>query len=149
MTKENGAIRGPTASEPSGLGGGLGKDKVWLGKPSGEGNGNPLQCSCLENPGHGAAWWAAISGVAQSRTRLKRLSSSSSSSREAFRPREEEQTHFWLPCAGAGRVGGLTGAEFPPPHPSPPIPAPPALTPSPARLGAVFFLRGVGEGRGV
>ena len=45
----------------------------------GEGNGNPLQCSCLENPRDGQAWWAAISGVAQSRTRLKRLSSSSSS----------------------------------------------------------------------
>ena len=43
----------------------------------GEGNGNPLQCSCLENPRDGGAWWAAVSGVAQSRTRLKRLSSSS------------------------------------------------------------------------
>ena len=43
----------------------------------GEGNGNPLQCSCLENPGDGGAWWAAVSGVAQSRTRLKRLSGSS------------------------------------------------------------------------
>ena len=42
----------------------------------GEGNGNPLQCSCLENPRDGGAWWAAISGVAQSRTRLKWLSSS-------------------------------------------------------------------------
>ena len=37
----------------------------------GEGNGNPLQCSCLENPRGGGAWWAAIYGVAQSRTRLK------------------------------------------------------------------------------
>ena len=46
----------------------------------GEGNGNPLQCSCLENPRDGGAWWAAISGVAQSRTRRKRLSCSSSSS---------------------------------------------------------------------
>ena len=46
----------------------------------GEGNGNPLQCSCLENPRDRGAWWAAISGVAQSWTRLKRLSSSSSSS---------------------------------------------------------------------
>ena len=46
----------------------------------GEGNGNPLQCSCLENPRDGGAWWAAVYGVAQSRTRLKRLSSSSSSS---------------------------------------------------------------------
>ena len=43
----------------------------------GEGNGNPLQCSCLENPRDGGAWWAAIYGVAQSRTRLKQLSSSS------------------------------------------------------------------------
>ena len=46
----------------------------------GEGNGNPLQCSCLENPRDGGAWWAAVYGVAQSRTRLKRLSSLSSSS---------------------------------------------------------------------
>ena len=44
----------------------------------GEGNGTPLQCSCLENPRGSRAWWAAICGVAQSRTRLKRLSSSSS-----------------------------------------------------------------------
>ena len=43
----------------------------------GEGNGNLLQCSCLENPRDGGAWWAAVYGVAQSRTRLKRLSSSS------------------------------------------------------------------------
>ena len=42
-----------------------------------EGNGNPLQCSCLENPRDREAWWAAVYGVAQSRTRLKRLSSSS------------------------------------------------------------------------
>ena len=41
-------------------------------------NGTPLQCSCLENPRDGGAWWAAVSGVAPSRTRLKRLSSSSS-----------------------------------------------------------------------
>ena len=45
----------------------------------GEGNGNPLQCSCLENPRDGRAWWAAVYGVAQGRTRLKRLSSSSRS----------------------------------------------------------------------
>ena len=44
----------------------------------GEGNGYPLQCSCLENPRDGGAWWAAVCGVAQSRTRLKQLSSSSS-----------------------------------------------------------------------
>ena len=46
----------------------------------GEGNGNPLQCSCLENPRDGGVWWAAVYGVAQSRTRPKRLNSSSSSS---------------------------------------------------------------------
>ena len=44
----------------------------------GEGDGTPLQYSCLENPMDGGAWWAAVSGVAQSWTRLKRLSSSSS-----------------------------------------------------------------------
>ena len=48
----------------------------WIG----EGNGSPLQCSCLENPRDGGACWAAIYGVAQSQTRLKQLSSSSSSS---------------------------------------------------------------------
>ena len=49
--------------------------KVWS---SGEGSGNPLQCSCLENARDGGAWWATVYGVAQSRPRLKRLSSSSS-----------------------------------------------------------------------
>ena len=46
---------------------------------TGEGNGNPLQCSCLENPSDRGAWWAAVYGVAQSWTRLKQLSSSSNS----------------------------------------------------------------------
>ena len=50
----------------------------------GEGNGNPLQCSCLENPRDGGAWWASVYGVAQSRTRLKRLSSSSSTPRASL-----------------------------------------------------------------
>ena len=45
----------------------------------GEGNGNPLQCFCLENPRDGGAWWAAVYGAVQSRTQLKQLSSSSSS----------------------------------------------------------------------
>ena len=44
---------------------------------TGEENGNPLQCSCLENPRDRGTWWAAVYGVAQSQTRLKRLSSSS------------------------------------------------------------------------
>ena len=49
-----------------------GKVSIWTKE-----NGNPLQCSCLENPRDGGAWWAAIYGVAQSRTRMKQLSSSS------------------------------------------------------------------------
>ena len=49
----------------------------WHSQLLGEGNGTPLQYSCLENTMDGGAWWAAVHGVAQSRTRLKRLSSSS------------------------------------------------------------------------
>ena len=57
----------------------------------GEGNGNPLQCSCLENPRVGGACWAAVYGVAQSRTRLK-----------------------WLSCSSSFQmvVTGLTGSKF-------------------------------------
>jgi len=52
----------------------------------GGGNGNPLQCSCLENPRDEGACWAAVYGVAQSQTRLKQLSSSSSSSKKTYLP---------------------------------------------------------------
>ena len=55
----------------------------------GEGNDNPLQCFCLENPRDGGAWWAAVYGVAQSRTQLKWLSSSSSSSSSRNKRRGE------------------------------------------------------------
>ena len=58
----------------------------------GEGNGNPLQCSCLENPRDGGAWWAAVYGVAQIWTRLKRLSSSS-----IFNFAEPHISTFWIP----------------------------------------------------
>ena len=51
---------------------------------NGEGNGNPLPCCCLENPRDGGAWWAAVYGVSQSQTRLKQLSSSSSSLKIVF-----------------------------------------------------------------
>ena len=64
----------------------------------GEGNGNPLQSSCLENPRDGGAWWAAVYGVAQSRTRLKRLSSSSSS-----RSRQWHPSPVLLPGTSHGR----------------------------------------------
>ena len=56
-----------------------------------EGNGNPLQCSCLENPRDGGAWWAAVYGVAQSRTWLKWLSSSSNS-RRSYRSSQKHLT---------------------------------------------------------
>ena len=52
-------------------------NKQSLHESLGEGDGTPLQYFCLENPRDGGAWWAAVCGVAQSRTRLKRLSSSS------------------------------------------------------------------------
>ena len=75
----------PWAEEPGGLQS-LGSRRVghnWATSLSlsyfGEGNGNPLQCSCPENLRDGGAWWASVSGVTQSRTRLKQLSSSSSS----------------------------------------------------------------------
>ena len=51
----------------------------------GEGNGNPLQCSCLENPRDSGAWWAAIYGITQSQTQLNRLTSSSSSNHTYYR----------------------------------------------------------------
>ena len=70
----------------------------------GEGNGNPLQYSCLENPRDGGAWWASIYGVAQSRTRLKRLSSSSS---RVFRKQGRPRCGMWR-RAGTGRLGALS-----------------------------------------
>ena len=65
---------------------------------TGEGNGNPLQCSCLESPRDGGAWWAAVYGVAQSRTRLKRLSSSSSSASGEEPVQETSET--WVRSLG-------------------------------------------------
>ena len=66
-----------------------------------EGNGTPLQYSCLENPMDGGAWWAAVYGVAQSRTRLNRLSSSS-------RSREGEN---WESIFKGDRVSVLQGGK--------------------------------------
>ena len=60
----------------------------------GEGNGNPLQRSCLENPRDGGAWWAAVYGIAQRRTQLKWLSSSSSMQRNGFELRHQEKLNF-------------------------------------------------------
>ena len=88
----------------------------------GEGNGNPPQCSCLENPRDGGAWWAAVYGVTQSRTWLKRLSSSSSSTTFSNHPfisfyqRSSSLHKAWSYCWGSfiptwrtpcsGRSGG-------------------------------------------
>ena len=73
----------------------------------GEGNSNPLQCSCLQNPRDGGIWWASVYGVAQSRTQLKRLSSSSSSSSSSrslgkliTRVLEKRKLHRKRPCRG-------------------------------------------------
>ena len=62
----------------------------------GEGNGNALQCSCLENPRGNGAWWAAVYGVAQSQTQLKRLSSSSSSRALSIRLPELNKLSWWI-----------------------------------------------------
>ena len=66
----------------------------------GEGNGNPLQCSCLENPRNRGAWWAAVYGVPQSRTRLKWLSSSSRDMHSSVPGTGDpmERTYWPLPC---------------------------------------------------
>ena len=63
----------------------------------GEENGNPLQCSCREKPRDGGTWWAAVYGVAQSWTRLKRLSSSSS-----------RHNSYWKQERIPGRTGMLS-----------------------------------------
>ena len=76
---------------------------------TGEGNGNPLQCSCLENPKDGGAWWAAVYGVAQSRTQLKWLSSSSSSRwRRQWQPTPvllPGKSHGWRSLVGCSPWG--------------------------------------------
>ena len=81
----------------------------------GEGNGNPLQCSCLENPRDGGAGWAAVYGVTQSWTRLKRLGSSSSRRKEPEREEDVGPTSR----AGEEEIQGapaLPGMEGQSPH---------------------------------
>ena len=81
----------------------------------GEGNSNPLQCSCLENPRDGGTWWAAVYGVAQSRTWLKRLSNSGSSSRSvepnSLQPHGLEPTRLLCPWDFPGKDTGV-GCHF-------------------------------------
>ena len=74
-------------------------------------NGNPLQCSSLENPRDGAAWWAAVYGVAQSQTRLKQLSSSSSHMTKSVS--ETWNTVVWeVWLAGIAPRSGITHRPF-------------------------------------
>ena len=77
----------------------------------GEGNGNPLQCSCLENPRDRGPWWAAVSGVAQSQTRMKRLSSSSSRIFIGRTDAEAEAPVLWPPDARSQPIGEDPDAE--------------------------------------
>ena len=73
----------------------------------GEGNGNPLQCSCLENPRDRGTWWAAVYGVTQSRTRLKWLSSTSSFFADSVRIFKVAVTWYFFPdhcCSVSRRV---------------------------------------------
>ena len=78
----------------------------WFGSSRGEGNGNPYQCSCLENHRDGGAWWAVVYGVAQSRARLSNFTFTFH-----FHALEKEMaTHSsvlaWR-IPGRGRPGGL------------------------------------------
>ena len=90
---------------------------------TGEGNGTPLQCSCLENPRDRGAWWAAVYGVARSRTRLKRLSSSSSSREsvcvlsrslvfDSSRPHVWQPARFFCPWVFPGKNTGVSCHSF-------------------------------------
>ena len=78
---------------------------------TGERNGNPLQCSCLENSRDGGAWWAAVSGVAQSWTRLKRLSSSSSSSSLSIQMPSQPSTSPGVSFFFLAEATGCTAVE--------------------------------------
>ena len=77
--------------------------------------GNPLQCSCLENPRDGGAWWATIYGVAQSQTQLKRLSSSSTILYHAS-PQTLKHTSYFIQFSFAFIY--LTSADNQPPNPT-------------------------------
>ena len=94
----------------------------------GEGNGNPLQCSCLENLRDGGAWWAAVYGVAQNWTRLKRFSSSSSSSSRTLHGLKCVCSYPVTPWTVASRAPPSmwfsrqeywSGLPFPPPQDTP------------------------------
>ena len=80
-----------------------------LGRSHGGGHGNPLQCSCLENPRDRGVWWAPIYGVSQSQTRLMRFSSSSSSS--LMYAEGNPKPALYDNLEGWGRDGGERGVQ--------------------------------------
>ena len=79
----------------------------------GEGNGKPLQYSCLENPMDGGAWWAAVHGVARSRTRLKWLSSSSSRNKVTSISARKSGVQFWVWSVFCSDAGNQHECSFP------------------------------------
>ena len=105
----------------------------------GEENGNPLQCSCLENPRDGGAWWAAIYGVAQSRTQLKQLSSKDdfvcvcSVASDSLQPYRLYQVRLLCPWDFPGKNTGV-GCPFPTPGESSP-----GIEPMSLALACGFF----------
>ena len=122
----------------------------------GEGNGNPLQCSCLENPRDGGARWAAVCGVAQSRTRLKRRSSSSSSSSSVYAQSLSRVILFATPCTVARKAPLSMGflrreyqsvLSFPPPGDLPNPGIKPVSPVSPA-LQAILYHWAIWEAHG-
>ena len=115
----------------------------------GEGNGNPLQCSCLENPRDGGAWWAAVYGVSLSQTQLKRLSSSGKQRSNPLSPVLPKDS---LPLYHLGTPIRVTGMHNKPLTPNPYSPAcgwdrnstcpaqrlPPPSHPTPASISWLF-----------
>ena len=90
----------------------------------GEGNGDPLQCSCLKNPRDGGAWWAAVYGVAQSRTWLKRLSSSNRNNDDKKRQSSSVFVAVQKWCLGPGKCGPAAGELGDASSPSSPVLSP-------------------------
>ena len=111
---------------------------LYLSPWSGEGNGIPLRYFCLENPMDGGAWWAAVYGVAQSRTRLKRLSSSGGSSSLVSTTSKSLRLPLLRPSLSPTRIHRLSDTE---PHPSRPhrpgSRARGQAPPTPSTLGAL------------
>ena len=108
----------------------------------GEGNGNPLQCSCLENPRDGGPWWAAVYGVTQSRTRLKWLSSGSSSSIQSIEFSRPEYWSGW-PFPSPGDLPNLGIKPRSPTLQADSLPTEPPEKPKNTGMGSLSLLQEV------